>query len=78
MATDIELAQRMSAWRAHRGLTLQRVATASGTSKQKISYVELGEQNISVEMLNRICTKAFKIDLATFFGPLPKKQERAA
>ena len=66
-----DLAQRMSAWRSHRGLTLQEVADSCGLTKQKISYVELGDQDIGVEKLSLICDKAFRTTLVTFFGPIP-------
>lgn len=68
-----DLSTRFGAWRAYRGLTLQAVADACGVTKQMISYVELGDCDIGVRKLSRICERAFKTDIRTFFGPLPKK-----
>lgn len=72
---DLEqLAKRMSAWRAFRGLTLQVVADACGLTKQKISYVEAGDQDIPATKLVLICKTLFKTDMDHFlFGPLPRK-----
>ncbi len=80
---DISIAQRVARWRAHRGLTLQQVATAAGVSKQMVSYLELGETDIATGKLAKICEVAFRCDMATFFGPLPdamatRKRGRAA
>ena len=64
-------ASRFAAWRAARGLTLQEVASVIGVSRQAISYVEAGTNDLSVGKLDTICRDAFGIDLPTFFGPLP-------
>jgi len=62
----------MAAWRAHLGMTLQQVADASGLSKQTLSYVELGDQDdLGICKVNAVCTRAFKVDLVTFLGPIP-------
>jgi transcriptional regulator with XRE-family HTH domain len=63
----------MLRWREYRHLTLQDVADTVGMSRQGVNYIEQGKNSLSVAKLNIICRKAFKIDLATFFGPLPKK-----
>jgi transcriptional regulator with XRE-family HTH domain len=65
--------QRFAAWRSAKGLTLQEVADSIGATRQTISYWECGENDIGVQKLETICRKAFKIDLLTFFGPLPKR-----
>lgn len=73
MAAKTDVPARIAAWRSYRGLTLQAIATITGVSRQAISYWELGENDITVGRLDLICTKAFKTDLVTFFGPLPRK-----
>ena len=64
---------RFAAWREAKGLTLQEVASVIGVSRQSINYVEAGTTDLTVGKLETICRKAFKIDLLTFFGPLPKR-----
>lgn len=64
----------MAAWRSFRGMTLQEVADLSEVTKQMISYVEHGENDISVQKLARIVIKAFRTDMPTFFGPFPRKE----
>lgn len=66
-------ATRMAAWRALKGLTLQQVADTIGASRQFMSFVECGERDIGMMKLEKICRKAFKIDIETFWGPLPKR-----
>jgi transcriptional regulator with XRE-family HTH domain len=65
--------ERFAAWRAARKLTLQQVADTVGATRQAISLWECGENDIGIIKLAIICRKAFKIDLLTFFGPLPKR-----
>jgi transcriptional regulator with XRE-family HTH domain len=63
----------MARWRAHRGLTLEDIGSAGGMTRQAVHNVEQGTADITVRKLASICERALKIDLATFFGPLPKK-----
>ncbi len=67
------LPERFAAWRSAKRLTLQEVADTVGVTRQAISFVECGETDLGVGKLETICRKAFKIDLLTFFGPLPKR-----
>ncbi len=67
------LPQRLAAWRAAKDLTQQQVGATVGLTRQSIQYVEAGTMDLSVGKLETICRKAFKIDLLTFFGPLPKR-----
>lgn len=77
MQRTIEPHQRFARWREFRGLTLQQVGETVGMTKQGIGLIELGLRDIKVGHLRTICAKAFKIDLETFFGPLPKIPEAA-
>lgn len=67
----------MRAWREHRGLSQARVAKPLGWTFQAIGQIERGKSDITVAKLAIICRRAFRTDLATFFGPLPSR-ERAA
>lgn len=73
---DIPTKTRMRSWREHRGLTQEQVAKPLGWTGQAIGQIESGRSDITVAKLAIICKRAFKTDLATFFGPLPR--ERAA
>lgn len=77
MPRTIDPHYRFAIWRKHRGLTLQEVADTVGKSKQLIAIFEVGEKDLGVLRLQQICHKAFRIDLETFFGPLPKIPEAA-
>lgn len=67
----VELHERIAAWRSHRGCTLQVMADACGMTRQAMSLIVAGERDVRLSTLSAICTKAFRVDLATFFGPLP-------
>jgi len=73
----IPLRRRMRAWREYRGLTQARTAEPAGWTGAAIGQIERGKSDITVAKLAIICRRAFKTDLATFFGPLPNR-ERAA
>lgn len=77
MPKPIEQHYRFAIWRKASGLTLQEVADSVGCSKQVISYYELGDRDIGVTKLEAICSKAFRVDLVTYFGQLPKIPEAA-
>jgi transcriptional regulator with XRE-family HTH domain len=68
---EINIGPRLVAWRTLRGLSQEKIGEVAGMSKQLISYVENGTRDITVQKLNRICTKALKTDLVTFLGPIP-------
>lgn len=72
MTDNADLARRMVAWRIHRDLTLDEIGAAAGMTKQAVHNVEQGTADMTVRKLNSVCRRALKIDLATFFGPLPK------
>lgn len=72
----IPLKRRMRAWREYRGLNQTQTAKPVGWTRQAITQIESGKSDIRVASLAIICRRAFKTDLHTFFGPLPK--ERAA
>jgi transcriptional regulator with XRE-family HTH domain len=63
--------ERLAVWRASKGLSQAEIGKTIGVTRQSISYVEAGTNSLSVDRLEIICRKAFKIDLATFFGELP-------
>ena len=69
-----QVGRRVRARRKDNGKTLQELADESGVTKQMISLVELGEVDISIRKLARIC-KALHCSLADFFEP---GRERAA
>ena len=71
MKDTIDLRARLDAWRNHRGLSWQDVAKRVGFSRQRIYRIASDGDRVQIETLNAICTKAFKTDLGTFFGPLP-------
>lgn len=75
MKDTIDLRARLDAWRDHKNLTWKDVAKRVGCSKARIYRIAMDGDRVQIETLNTICTKAFKTDLHTFFGPLP---ERAA
>lgn len=77
MPRTIDPHYRFAIWRKYRGLTLQEVGDCIGKTKQLIAVFEVGEKDLGVRRLQQICHKAFKIDLETFFGPLPKTTEAA-
>jgi transcriptional regulator with XRE-family HTH domain len=62
--------------RQDNGKSLKQLADESGVTKQMISLVELGESDINVRKLARIC-KALHCSLADFFEPI-RSRERAA
>lgn len=64
----------MRAWREHRGLNQSAVAKPAGWTRQAITQIESGRSDIRVASLAIICKRAFKTDLATFFGPLPGRE----
>lgn len=76
MAKNLTTADRLTAWLAHRKLSMREAARRSGVTVQTVSMVAAGESDISIGKLNLICTEALDCSLHTFFGPLPK--ERAA
>ncbi len=78
MKDTMNLRARLDAWRDHKNLSWQDVAKLVGCTRQRIYRIALDGDRVQIETLNAICMKAFKIDLGKFFGPLPKKQERAA
>jgi len=78
MPSGIELGDRLLAWKSHRGCTLQAIADVCGVTRQAISLIFIGDRDIKLSMLEKICTKAFRIDLQTFFGPLPRGEAKAA
>lgn len=73
MQSGIEVCDRLVAWKSHCGCTLQVIANACDVTRQSIGLIMIGERDIKLSMLETICGKVFKIDLATFFGPLPKR-----
>jgi transcriptional regulator with XRE-family HTH domain len=68
--------RQVRARRKDNGKTLQELADKSGVTKQTISMVELGEVDISIRKLARIC-EALHCSLADFFEP-ERGRERAA
>lgn len=71
-----DVGRRLRARRLDNGKTLARLAEESGVTKQMISLVELGESDIGVRKLHRIC-KALHCTLDQFFERAPSR-ERAA
>lgn len=71
-----DVGRRLRARRRDNGKTLQELADESGVTKQMISLVELGEADIGVGKLNRIC-RALHCTLDQFFERMPGR-ERAA
>lgn len=71
MAKDIEVGERLAAWREHCGISQTDAGAAAGMSKQSVSFIENGAHDITVGKLNLICKRAFGTTLHEFFGPLP-------
>jgi transcriptional regulator with XRE-family HTH domain len=71
MATEPDLAKRLAAWRAHTGRSFKEIGDAAGLTRQAAFNLENGTSDTTIRKLHLICRRAFKIDLATFFGPLP-------
>lgn len=54
---------RIREWREKRGLTLERLGEATGTSTQQISRLEHGQRRLTDEWLGRLAT-ALSVDKA--------------
>lgn len=76
MARTPTTGSRLSAWLAHRNLSMRAAAKRSGVSVQTISTVAADESDITIAKLSRVC-KVLDCSLVEFFGPLPSR-ERAA
>lgn len=74
---NIQLSRRMRAWREYRNLLQHQVGDVVGWTSSAISQIERGKSDITVDKLARICKRAFKTDLVTFLGPLPKVSRSA-
>jgi len=72
----MDIASRLQIWRAHLGLTLEVVAKRAGVGHPLLSKIENGHSNVRLLKLDSIVTKGLKMQLAAFFGPLPKPAAR--
>jgi transcriptional regulator with XRE-family HTH domain len=64
----------MRAWRDYAGLSQAAAAAPLGWTRQAISEIELGRNDISVANLHVLCLKSFGCSLRRFFGPLPSRR----
>ena len=69
----MDIARRLQQLRTAQGLSLNELARRSGVAQSSLSYIEGGDRQPSVEVIERIC-RGLGVTLAEFFAEEQKPE----